>query len=437
MYYYITIASNFIIGFDKYKKIYSKRNLTHSTFANQFFLLKKEEFGIGIAKAKKLLEKVAIKEDFLIVLGTKLNHQKTFKDHSTGLGQYIKQNYIFLDEVSVFEDENYEILVSKRIEDITALSYRLNFDLKKEYKTLSPRSISILPVKNGCQASCDFCFSTYSVSEDLEKGLLQNDTIEYFLKLSKEKGASRAVITGGGEPTLIKEEVLFDIIEKCAKYFPAKVVMITNGYCYATQSFDKIEEQLERLTQKGLTNLSLSVHHYNRAKNTQIMHLDNPIENILEVFRDNRFSLVLRLICVLQKEGINSHKEISNYLKWAGSFGIKEICFKELYVATSLESYYFEYSANDFSYENQISLSLVIDFCEQNGFKQVATLPWGSPLYEGYFEGNFFSIACYTEPSLHWELLHKLSRSWNIMSNGECLASLEDKSSFIEKEDKG
>jgi hypothetical protein len=54
-------------------------------------------------------------------------------------------------------------------------------------------------------------------------------------------------------------------------------------------------------------------------------------------------------------------------------------------------------------------------------------------LYEGVFSGNSFTIAAYTEPSLYWELVNGLSRSWNIMSNGECLASLEDKNSFIER----
>lgn len=431
-YYYVTIASNFIKGFDKYKKVYSKENLKASTFANQFFVLKKDELHIGIKKASKLLHKVNIKNDFLIILESDIGDLETFSDHETGLAQYIKKNY--LDLKAVYRYEN-EVLVESRIEEIMANSFELNFDLTKSYSEIQPRSISILPVKSGCQANCDFCFSTYSVSEDLEKGILVNNSIEYYLKLAKSKGASRAVITGGGEPTLIAHEKLLEMINLCALYFPNKVVLISNAYVYATQKASIILEHLTALKSAGLTDLAISRHHYDDKVNEEIMKLHTPIENILQLKKEGLLSLSIRLIAVLQKKGINSKEEIANYLNWAGNFGVEQICFKELYVSTSNESYYHEYTANDFSYENQVSLSLVLEFCEEHGFRKVGQLPWGAPLYEGVFNGNKFSIAVYTEPSLYWELSNGLSRSWNIMSNGDCLASLEDKQSLIGRDD--
>jgi len=227
-YYHVTIASNFVKGFDKYKKVYSKANLKASTFAKQFFVLKKDEIDIGATKASRLLKKLAIKEDFLIVLETNIGDLSTFNDHKTGLAQYIKQN--FIDLVAVYTIDENGALKSMRIEDLTAQSFELNFDLQRDYNVINPRTISILPVKSGCQANCDFCFSTYSVSEDLEKGLLADNTIDYYLKLAKERGATRAVITGGGEPTLIDSNRLLEMVEQCASYFPKKVVMITNAY---------------------------------------------------------------------------------------------------------------------------------------------------------------------------------------------------------------
>jgi len=430
-YYHVTIASNFVKGFDKYKKVYSKVNLKASTFAKQFFVLKKDEIDIGATKASRLLKKLAIKEDFLIVLETNIGDLSTFNDHKTGLAQYIKQN--FIDLVAVYTIDENGALKSMRIEDLTAQSFELNFDLQRDYNVINPRTISILPVKSGCQANCDFCFSTYSVSEDLEKGLLADNTIDYYLKLAKERGATRAVITGGGEPTLIDSNRLLEMVEQCASYFPKKVVMITNAYNYAIQKPLEIAKSLNSLQNHGLTDLSISRHHYDSKKNEAIMKLDTPIENILKLKKSGEISLNIRLISVLQDGGVNSKKEIANYLNWAGSFGVEQICFKELYVSTSNQSYYHEYSANDFSYQHQVSLSIVLEFCEEHGFKKVAQLPWGAPLFQGVFNGNSFTIAGYTEPSLYWELVNGLSRSWNIMSNGECLASLEDKHSFIER----
>lgn len=430
-YYHVTIASNFIKGFDKYKKVYSKANLKASTFAEQFFILKEDELHIGITKASKLLEKVGIQGDFLIVLETNIGNLVTHNDHETGLAQYIKQN--FIDLVSVYTLDEEHSLEAIRIEDLTAKSFELNFNLKRDYNNIQPRSISILPVKSGCQANCDFCFSTYSVSEDLEQGLLKNDSIDYYLKLAKERGASRAVITGGGEPTLIAHEKLLEMIAQSASYFPQKVVLITNTHNYAIQKPHEILETLMELEEHGLTDLSISRHHYDDVENEKIMKLHTPIETILKVKNSAKLKLNIRLISVLQEGGVDSKEEIENYLNWAGSFGVEQVCFKELYVSTSSESYYHKYSANDFSYEHQVPLRLVLEFCQEHGFEKVGELPWGAPLYKGLFNGNSFTIAVYTEPSLYWELVNGLSRSWNIMSNGECLASLEDKNSFIER----
>lgn len=430
MYYYVTIASNFVRGFDKYQKIYSKSALKKSTFSEQFFILKKEELDIGLNKARKLLKKVGIVDDFIIVLETDIGDKETHNDHETGLAQYIKQNFLNISNVYTYEKS----LVLMRIEDLMAKSFELNFELSKTYENIQPRTISILPVKSGCQANCDFCFSTYSVSEDLEKGLLENDAVRYYLKLAQKRGATRAVITGGGEPTLIEHDKLLFMIREASSYFPKKVVMISNGYKYAMQNEEELLKSLLDLYLAGLTDLSISTHHYERAKNQEIMKLDTPIENILKLYQKGTILFNIRLICVLQKKGINSKEEIANYLNWAGSYGVEQVCFKELYVSTSSESYYHEYSSNDFSYENQVPLHLVLEFCEEHGFELIDKLPWGAPLYQGVFNGHKFTIAAYTEPSLFWELSHELSRSWNIMSNGECLASLEDKQSFIKRE---
>ena len=54
MYSYITVLSNWMLGFDKYKKIYSKKNIEESSFPDKFYLLKQDEIHIGIEKANNL-----------------------------------------------------------------------------------------------------------------------------------------------------------------------------------------------------------------------------------------------------------------------------------------------------------------------------------------------------------------------------------------------
>jgi hypothetical protein len=40
-------------------------------------------------------------------------------------------------------------------------------------------------------------------------------------------------------------------------------------------------------------------------------------------------------------------------------------------------------------------------------------------------------IAAYTEPSLFWERSVGVARSWNVVADGTCYASLEDRASRL------
>ncbi len=76
-------------------------------------------------------------------------------------------------------------------------------------------------------------------------------------------------------------------------------------------------------------------------------------------------------------------------------------------------------------------MSVVTRFAEQHGFELAGRLPWGAPVYHGNWDGRPMRIAAYTEPSLLWERTHGIARSWNVMADGRCYASLEDRASEI------
>jgi hypothetical protein len=107
------------------------------------------------------------------------------------------------------------------------------------------------------------------------------------------------------------------------------------------------------------------------------------------------------------------------------------VCFKELYVSTSLESVYHLRSANEWSARNQVSLDVVSAWAAQRGGRDAGRLPWGAPLFDVRLDGAAVRVAAYTEPSLFWERSHGVARSWNVMADGTCLASLEDRASVI------
>jgi MoaA/NifB/PqqE/SkfB family radical SAM enzyme len=299
------------------------------------------------------------------------------------------------------------------------------------FAAMTPRSVSLLPVARACPARCPFCFSKASVSDDMTTAPIDWRRIDEILAAAQARGASRAVITGGGEPTLVPAADLVRMVGACAARF-ATVVLISNGFKWGRMDEPSRAEALRQLADAGLTVLSLSRHHHDDAANTTLMGLDTGSERVAATWsRMHDTRLRLRWVCVLQRGGVEDRGSLARYLDWAAATGVGELCFKELYVSTSIESEYHDHAANLWSAAHQVPLSLLIQFAQAQGWPVEATLPWGAPVFAGRWNGRPLKIAAYTEPSVLWELTNGLCRSWNLMADGRCLASLEDHRSEV------
>lgn len=423
---YITVLSNWLAGYDKYNKKYTKNNIAQSTYPHEFYLLKEDELAIGLKKANNLIEKLAIQDNQIIRIETSLEEIAVHKNNRNGLGWVIPQNWIKVTHVYLYQNNQW---IKSNVEELTALAYQISHQHLKNYDELIPRTLSILPVAKACQASCKFCFSESSISFEQKKNQVDLVNLNKICAVAKEKGAERFVITGGGEPTLIKFDLLLDTIRTAKQYFN-KIVLISNGLFLSEKSEDEIISKVNKLIEAGLTVLSFSYHHYDKDKNAYIMGKELKTDWLLSILKKHDFNhvITLRLICVLQQEGINHQDEIAHYISYAISQGVHQICFKELYVSSTEESLYAGQKENKYSEDNQISLSILIDYLNKEAI-QVGQLPWGSPVYN---YKKLIDIAAYTEPSVGWEKTHGIARSWNIMADGKCFASLEDKTSLLE-----
>lgn len=429
--YHVTRVSNFSRGFDKYTRIYDKSEITENSFKDKFFLLNSNDLNIGFDKTRNSLAKNNSVDDKLLVLETNIPYQQTIYNSGNNKGQYIKSNRIQINNVhQVNEDDS---LIQTDVENAYSLSMKINNKNLIPYTKLNPRTISILPIAKGCQAKCPFCFSHSSISSEQKQSKLSFNKIEKLLVLSKERGAERAVITGGGEPMMLQFGILKEMINLCSKHF-GKVIMITNGYALGKLDDELRLRKLLELQGCGLSVLSISRHGIGSDNNTNIMFLNTMSEKIADTFKRYKFifnTLILRWVCVLQKGGVYDEYTLEKYLDWVIETGVNQICFKELYVASSYESVYYNEKTNIWSRENQVPLNLVVNYLEKNGGKIKERLPWGSPIYEFNRNSHKFIIAAYTEPSVYWERINGICRSWNIMSDGKCYASLEDNYSLI------
>jgi pyruvate-formate lyase-activating enzyme len=429
--FHVTVLSNFARGFDKYGLRYSKALIPESTFPDRFFLLRREELDIGIRKARGLLERLALAGDRLIVLETRVPSEQLMPNERTGLGRFISGPEIRLTAVHALEADGG--LTRWELETAYARSLQVLHPTLMSYEALRPRSVSFLPIARGCEADCAFCFSEASISADQTQGVLAKDVVEATLDRALSRGAERAVITGGGEPGLLPLPRLLELVRACATRFPRKVVLISNGVFLSRMEDEARGTALERLEEAGLTVLSLSRHHPDPVRNAALMRLDTGTERVLESFRTRRFrTLSPRLIAVLQRGGLDSPETFAAYLEWAAAQGVGEVTWKELYVSTSEESVYHSLPSNRWSREHQVPLALATSWLLEQGWTRVAELPWGSPVYEGTVNGRRMRVAAYTEPSLFWERSHGLARSWNVLADGACYASLEDRHSRLE-----
>lgn len=417
--YHVTLLSNLARAYDRYAGTYSKASIPESRFPDRFFLLRADELAAGIAKGRDLLSRTALVGDRLLVLRTLVDAGELHANTRTGVGQYVARDWLTLAGVHSVADD--ETLTDVQLEEALAASLRVLSPALLPYDSLVPRSVSILPVALGCQAACPFCYSKASASVEQATASLDWGRVRAVLQAGRERGAERAVITGGGEPGLLPLPDLVRLVGTCAEVFP-KVVLITNGYFLQRRI-----EAVASLRDAGLSVLSVSRHHHDDARNADLMRLDTRPQ----VLAASASGVRLRWVCVLQRGGIDSPEDLAAYLDWVSELGVEEVCFKELYVSTSQESVYHERAANEWSRRQQVPLRLVLDFARDHGWSEVARLPWGAPIYRTVWRGRPLQVAAYTEPSLFWERTHGLARSWNLMADGRCLASLEDRGSEV------
>ncbi|MBY3432757.1 radical SAM protein [Rhizobium laguerreae] len=427
--YFATALSNLAPAYDKYAKVYDKTRLPLSTFPDRFFTLELSEISIGLEKAARLALKTGRAGDRPIVVETMVDDASLRRDHLTGLGAYFfgttTQISALFDATGSAARDNWK---TWKLADALAESMAVGSDVLLPWDRVRPRSLSWLPVGHACQAACPFCFSKASVSENYRGKLAKGMDLKAVSLVAKRLGAERAVITGGGEPTLLNAKQLRDGIDTLASTL-GRTIMITNGHLLGSRPHGRAYEDVKSWADAGLSVLAISRHGASNEDAERLMGLS--VKTDVAIGLAHEVGIVPRLIAVLQKGGVEDEASLDAYLDWAVEHGVGEINFKELYVSTSLESTWSDRAANLFSEYNTVPLSLILNAAKSRGWTTESTLPWGAPVFGAVHKGQPIKIAAYTEPSVHWERANGVARSWNVMADGTVMASLEDHNSQV------
>lgn len=441
-FYMLIPLSNWILGFDRYGGVYDKAHIEQSRYPGQTYLIEsldQVETNTVLDKTHRLIEKIGIPGDRVVVIRTRLGTDAGQKGQAvaspntytgTGVGWMWPSSRVPVEQVGWLEAGEF---IPVPHETITAQAFALEYNNLARWDQCAPRSFSVLPIAQACNARCAFCFSKASLSDSVIPGRIDLAGIDYWARRAAEKGAGRAVITGGGEATLLSQSVLLELMETLGRHFPY-TLLITNGSKIERwidrEGFDRAVENVQQWRQAGLSRIAISRHGVDLESDARIMGLRVDTPRVIEVAR--QAGIPTRIICVVQKGGVQTAQDIENFLHRAAQDGADQVCFKELYVSSLSENPWASSRENIYCQANQVPLSMVVQALEGMGFEKTSTLPWGSPCYEGRVGDRMLKAAAYTEPSVGWERKNKIARSWNLFSDGKCAASLEDPASILE-----
>ena len=263
--------SNWLRGFDRYGMKYSKALIPESSFPDAFYMLREDEpYTPGLEKARRLVGKLARPNDRVVALRAQLPTGPGAMEPNdvtgTGIGWRWPSAHVALSGVAWVDEGG--ALLPTRHEEVTAQAYRVDSALLP-WRECRPRSFSVLPIARACQASCAFCFSKSSVSDAVRQRQAPLHEQLAWAELARARGAKRAVITGGGEPTLLPAALLLTLVTELSRRF-SSTLLITNGSALNA-------ELLQALVDAGLTTLAVSRHGLTLEHDARIMGLVNRV----------------------------------------------------------------------------------------------------------------------------------------------------------------
>jgi pyruvate-formate lyase-activating enzyme len=269
---------------------------------------------------------------------------------------------------------------------------------------------SVLPVRRACNLRCPFCFSKSSISAlGSEVGRWDAIDLHGYFAHARERGSTRLVVTGGGEPLLLPE-VTLRLIREGRRWFD-EIACFTNG-TYLTRAL------AAAMRDAGLSYFCYSRHHDDDVICRSLMGATTPR---LDAFFDAAAGIKVRATCVMAKTYIDSAEAVERYMAALYRHGVREFTFKHTYVAYR-RSVYGDSAQNKWAQANRIAA----DPFRGRG-EVIDALPWGPEIRR---IGDA-KVCFYYEPDPDWEKESRLCRSINLLSDGSVYASLEDHRSLL------
>lgn len=209
----------------------------------------------------------------------------------------------------------------------------------REYLIAQPVTFTPYASARPCSARCRFCSENLRLADGGRAAAALRPEADYF------EGLRRALDALAGLPLSLSLSGLEnsddgDWLRALLATLDAAIgaglrveerVLYSNGAGFA---HDDGEALLDALQAFGLSWLELSRHHPDAARNQAIMRF-RPGERIVDavafetVARAAAARFPLRLVCLLQRGGVDTPEAVRGYLRWARALGAERVIFRE------------------------------------------------------------------------------------------------------------
>lgn len=237
-------------------------------------------------------------------------------------------------------------------------------------------SISIVPEEVGCNYRCKYCiaYMTNNVRKTIRKPGIILPKLEKCLKYAQGLGAGTAIVTSSGEPLLGSWTNIENILWLTKKYF-GQIDFHTNASEVLTPPV--FGRDFSQMIAPYITNITITVADYDKDANTNLMGKYIEYRKLFELL--NNLGIVIRLSCVVCRDGINSYEEMKKYLEIYSEMGVSQVVFRELWIPINCDPNVSEWCKLNYISQKEINKWLY-KLNKENNCKSLSF--WGQQPYD-------------------------------------------------------
>jgi hypothetical protein len=266
----------------------------------------------------------------------------------------------------------------------------------RQYEFALPITFTPYASAQPCSARCQFCSENLRQSDAKPASLLRPSG-DYFSQLSNALNALRGLHIGyslsGLETTdnVAWMMQMLDVLQEHAAISSVgDKVLYTNAAGIAVNSGEDI---VRRLVNFNIDWLEISRHHFDGETNQRIMRFRPDVEARDQAVFERALAqaqakLSVKLVCIVQRGGIDSAQRVADYLDWARRLGVRHVIFREF---SSLDATYKPNTTARYLRDNRVSMVSIVNECLQSDPLRTALRL--TEITEGYYFWNITGAA--------------------------------------------